>query len=134
MVNDLLVNLHSVDKLEQMLGSYGPSPTGEPYTKNFDPEESPSGVVARSGTYHVRSRVVDDDGEVYAGMSAGSGRHARVLTRSMDRLGMVLQTCQRVVNDSRRCFFPLVPASFTGILLHTINRIVLHVLSLSLYV
>ncbi|KAF9469026.1 immunoglobulin E-set [Collybia nuda] len=55
-----------VDKLEQMLGSYGPSPTGEPYTKNFDPEESPSGMLARSGSYAARSRVVDDDGEVYA--------------------------------------------------------------------
>ncbi|KAF8803668.1 E set domain-containing protein [Phlegmacium glaucopus] len=55
-----------VDKLEQMLGSYGPSPTGEAYTKNFDPEESPSGVIARSGTYSVKSRVIDDDGEVYA--------------------------------------------------------------------
>ncbi|EJF56604.1 E set domain-containing protein [Dichomitus squalens] len=56
-----------VDKLEQMLGSYGPHPKGEPYVKNFDPEESPSGMLARSGTYQVRSRVVDDDGEVYAG-------------------------------------------------------------------
>jgi len=55
-----------VDKLEQMLGSYGPSPTGEPYIKNFDPEESPSGMLARSGSYSVRSRVIDDDGEVYA--------------------------------------------------------------------
>ncbi|KAG2013474.1 rho GDP-dissociation inhibitor [Coprinopsis cinerea AmutBmut pab1-1] len=55
-----------VDKLEQMLGSYGPNPTGEPYTKNFEPEESPSGMIARSGSYSVRSRVVDDDGEVYA--------------------------------------------------------------------
>jgi len=55
-----------VDKHEQMLGSYGPSPTGEPYTKKFDPEESPSGMLARSGSYNVRSRVVDDDGEVYA--------------------------------------------------------------------
>ena len=51
-----------------MLGSYGPSPTGEPYIKNFDPEESPSGMLARSGSYSVRSRVVDDDGEVYAGL------------------------------------------------------------------
>jgi hypothetical protein len=51
-----------------MLGSYGPSPQGEAYTKNFDPEESPSGMLARSGSYNVRSRVVDDDGEVYAGM------------------------------------------------------------------
>ncbi|GJE84484.1 rho GDP-dissociation inhibitor [Phanerochaete sordida] len=55
-----------VDKMEQMLGSYGVNPKGEPYVKNFDPEESPSGMLARSGTYSVRSRVVDDDGEVYA--------------------------------------------------------------------
>ncbi|KAF9263547.1 rho GDP-dissociation inhibitor [Marasmius fiardii PR-910] len=55
-----------VDKLEQMLGSYGPSPDGKPYVKNFEPEESPSGLIARSGTYSVRSRVVDDDGEIYA--------------------------------------------------------------------
>jgi len=55
-----------VDKLEQMLGSYGPSPSDQPYIKNFEPEESPSGILARSGTYSVRSRVVDDDGEVYA--------------------------------------------------------------------
>ena len=51
-----------------MLGSYGPAPDSKPYIKNFDPEESPSGMVARSGTYHVRSRVVDDDGAVYAGL------------------------------------------------------------------
>ncbi|PPQ66751.1 hypothetical protein CVT24_008708 [Panaeolus cyanescens] len=57
----------TVDKMEQMLGSYGPSPTGEAYTKNFDTEEAPSGMLARTGTYHARSRVVDDDGEVYAG-------------------------------------------------------------------
>ncbi|KAF7983962.1 hypothetical protein HWV62_18390 [Athelia sp. TMB] len=56
----------SVDKLEQMLGSYGPTSDGKPYTKVFDPEESPSGMLARSGTYNVRSRVSDDDGEVYA--------------------------------------------------------------------
>ncbi|KAI5116544.1 hypothetical protein M0805_004327 [Coniferiporia weirii] len=55
-----------VDKLEQMLGSYGPSQGGEPYVKNFPTEESPSGMVARSGTYSVKSRVVDDDKEVYA--------------------------------------------------------------------
>ena len=60
----------TVDKLEQMLGSYGPHPKGEAYTKNFDPEESPSGMLARSGTYNVRSRVIDDDGEVYAGTSS----------------------------------------------------------------
>ncbi|EJD53994.1 E set domain-containing protein [Auricularia subglabra TFB-10046 SS5] len=53
-----------VDKLEQMLGSYAPQQAA--YTKNFDPEESPSGMLARSGTYNVRSRVIDDDGEIYA--------------------------------------------------------------------
>ncbi|KAG6817198.1 hypothetical protein H0H87_011556 [Tephrocybe sp. NHM501043] len=58
-----------VDKLEQMLGSYGPNPEGEFYTKNFEPEESPSGMLVRTGSYNVRSRVIDDDGEVYAGMS-----------------------------------------------------------------
>lgn len=54
-----------VDKLEQMLGSYAPQ--ADAYTKNFDPEESPSGMLARSGTYGVRSRVIDDDGEIFAG-------------------------------------------------------------------
>jgi Rho GDP-dissociation inhibitor len=54
-----------VDKLEQMLGSYGPGK--DPYTKNFEPEVSPSGMLARTGSYQVRSRVIDDDGEVYAG-------------------------------------------------------------------
>lgn len=56
--------------MEQMLGSYGPQPDGKPYAKNFEPEESPSGMLARSGTYNVRSRVVDDDGEVFAGAFA----------------------------------------------------------------
>jgi len=56
-----------IDKMEQMLGSYGPSPPdGQPYTKVFDPDESPSGILARTGKYEVKSRVVDDDGEIYA--------------------------------------------------------------------
>lgn len=59
----------TVDKLEQMLGSYAPSPDGSPYTKKFPEEESPSGMLARSGTYHVKSRVVDDDDNVYRGAS-----------------------------------------------------------------
>jgi len=58
-----------VDGLEQMLGSYAPSPDGSPYTKDFEPEESPSGMLARSGTYHVRSRVLDDDKEIYVDFS-----------------------------------------------------------------
>ncbi|KAF9222088.1 E set domain-containing protein [Gyrodon lividus] len=56
----------AVDKMEQMLGSYGPHPNGEPYAKNFEPEESPSGTVARMGSFSVRSRVLDDDDNVYA--------------------------------------------------------------------
>ncbi len=66
-----MVNLCVVDKLEQMLGSYGPSQTGEPYKKDFDADESPSGMIARSGTYNVRSRVIDDDNVVYIGMCSG---------------------------------------------------------------
>lgn len=52
-----------VDKLEQMVGSYGPSP--QPMTKRFPPEEAPSGMLAR-GTYNCRSRVTDDDNSVHA--------------------------------------------------------------------
>jgi Rho GDP-dissociation inhibitor len=48
-----------------MLGSYASG--NESYTKNFETAESPSGLMARSGTYTVRSRVTDDDNEVYAG-------------------------------------------------------------------
>jgi len=55
----------TVDKLEQMLGSYAPAPDGAPLTKKFPEEESPSGMIARSGTYNVRSRVIDDDGQIY---------------------------------------------------------------------
>lgn len=54
----------TVDKLEEMIGSFGPR--GEPYTKRFATEEAPSGMLARSGLYTVRSRVLDDDGNVYA--------------------------------------------------------------------
>jgi Rho GDP-dissociation inhibitor len=59
----------TVDKLEQMLGSYGPNKDEKPYSKDFDTEESPSGLLARSGTYQVRSRFTDDDGVVYAGQA-----------------------------------------------------------------
>ncbi|EIW68213.1 hypothetical protein TREMEDRAFT_69259 [Tremella mesenterica DSM 1558] len=53
----------TVDKTEAMLGSYGPQ--AEAYTKIFASEESPSGMLARSGAYVVRSRVVDDDKHVW---------------------------------------------------------------------
>ncbi|KAF8609495.1 E set domain-containing protein [Ceratobasidium sp. AG-I] len=53
-----------VDKLEHMIGSYGPKE--EPHSVTFITEESPSGMLARSGSYNVKSRVYDDDGHVYA--------------------------------------------------------------------
>ena len=54
----------------QMLGSYGPSSDGKPYERpNFHTEDSPSGLLARQGTYSVRSKFIDDDGEIYAGAS-----------------------------------------------------------------
>lgn len=54
----------TVDKLEEMIGSYGPR--SDPYTKHFAREEAPSGMLARSGSNTVRSRVIDDDGNVFA--------------------------------------------------------------------
>ncbi|QRV76439.1 Rho GDP-dissociation inhibitor [Ceratobasidium sp. AG-Ba] len=53
-----------VDKLEQMIGSYGPKPETQSVT--FITEESPSGMIARSGTYEVASRVYDDDKRTHA--------------------------------------------------------------------
>lgn len=55
--------------MEQMIGSFGPKPDGTPYSNSFPTEVSPSGMLARSGEYNVRSRVVDDDKQVYAGTS-----------------------------------------------------------------
>jgi hypothetical protein len=88
-----------------MLGSYIPNPTGEPHTKTFDTEESPSGVIARSGMYSVRSRVVDDDGEVYAGTPPAVHLCPRI-DRLCGRLGVVLQARKGVVNTRLRllCF------------------------------
>lgn len=55
-----------VDKLDQMIGSYGPHPKGEDYTSKFHTEESPSGFLVRQGTYYVHSRFTDDDNQVHA--------------------------------------------------------------------
>lgn len=49
--------------MEEMIGSYGPR--AEPYEKTFASSEAPSGMMAR-GNYSVRSRVVDDDDNVFA--------------------------------------------------------------------
>ncbi|KAE8230433.1 hypothetical protein CF326_g4569 [Tilletia indica] len=53
----------TVDKYEEMIGSYGPAAT--PYKKSCPAEEAPSGMLARA-TYAVRSRIVDDDKTVWA--------------------------------------------------------------------
>lgn len=53
----------TVDKMEEMIGSYGPRT--EPYVKRFLTEEAPSGMLVRSGSNVVRSRIIDDDGNVY---------------------------------------------------------------------
>ncbi|KAJ3285028.1 hypothetical protein HK104_009666 [Borealophlyctis nickersoniae] len=47
-----------VDKMEEMVGSYGPSP--EAYEKKFLSEDAPSGLMAR-GHYTVKSKFIDDD-------------------------------------------------------------------------
>lgn len=64
-----------VDRAEEMVGSYAPQ--AEAYEKKFLPDQgnpcnflysylikcfiAPSGLLAR-GTYHVRSKFIDDDG------------------------------------------------------------------------
>jgi Rho GDP-dissociation inhibitor len=47
-----------VDKTEEMIGSYAPA--ADALEKKFSLEQAPSGMLAR-GTYHVRSKFVDDD-------------------------------------------------------------------------
>ncbi|KAK2744235.1 hypothetical protein FQN55_006920 [Onygenales sp. PD_40] len=50
-----------VSKDEEMLGSYPPNTTDKRiYEKKFNPEEAPSGMIAR-GHYNALSRFVDDD-------------------------------------------------------------------------
>ena len=102
-LRSLIVTTSVVGKLEQMLGSFSPHPEGKPHEGKFE-EESPSGLVARSGTYHARSRVVDDDGEVFAGLFSDTVMiNITHLTHGVLRLGMVVQTCQGMVNE--RGFF-----------------------------
>jgi len=48
-------------KEQEMIGSYPPSTTDKPtYTKKFQPEEAPSGMMAR-GHYEAVSKFIDDD-------------------------------------------------------------------------
>ncbi|GAO47710.1 E set domain-containing protein [Saitoella complicata NRRL Y-17804] len=54
-----------VDKAEEMIGSYGPNTQAQPfYEKKFAVEEAPSGLIAR-GSYDVRSKFADDDGNTF---------------------------------------------------------------------
>ncbi|KAA8904979.1 rho guanidine dissociation inhibitor [Sphaerosporella brunnea] len=51
----------TVDKAEEMMGSYGPNTHEKPfYEKLFAEEEAPSGLLSR-GTYNALSRFMDDD-------------------------------------------------------------------------
>lgn len=52
-----------VDRLETMLGSYSPSET--PYENKFPLDEAPGGHPMARGHYDVRSRFIDDDGNVH---------------------------------------------------------------------
>ncbi|KAG8691666.1 hypothetical protein FRC11_013277 [Ceratobasidium sp. 423] len=54
----------TVDKVDHMIGSFGPK--AEEQSAIFLTEESPSGWAARSRTYHVKSRITDDDGHTHA--------------------------------------------------------------------
>jgi len=47
-----------VDKVEEMMGSYGPR--AAPHQKTLGIEEAPSGLLAR-GSYTAKSRFTDDD-------------------------------------------------------------------------
>lgn len=89
--------------MEQMLGSYGPDPNGKAYIKNFDPEESPSGMIARSGTYTVKSRVVDDDGEIYAGQYIvhRDSSASRFFNHCVLQIGAGVSSLQRNGNKGR---------------------------------
>ncbi|EAW13009.1 rho GDP-dissociation inhibitor [Aspergillus clavatus NRRL 1] len=50
-----------VSRDEEMLGSYAPNTTDKPvYEKRFQPEEAPSGMIAR-GHYNAVSKFLDDD-------------------------------------------------------------------------
>jgi Rho GDP-dissociation inhibitor len=54
-----------VSKDEEMLGSYGPNTESHPfYEKRFNPDEAPSGMLAR-GSYNAFSQFIDDDKQIH---------------------------------------------------------------------
>ncbi|KAJ1984384.1 rho GDP dissociation inhibitor [Dimargaris verticillata] len=61
---DVVMDLSSsVDKTQEMIGSYGPS--DQFYEKKFLPEEAPKGMMAR-GNYKAKSKFIDDDNVTHA--------------------------------------------------------------------
>lgn len=80
-----------------MLGSYGPSPSGEPYVKDFDKDDMPTGMLARSGTYNVRSRVTDDDNHVHLGQLSFAIGAIQVTNTICFRLGVGFQAIEGLV-------------------------------------
>ncbi|KAK6363801.1 hypothetical protein TWF730_001211 [Orbilia blumenaviensis] len=55
----------TVDKTEEMLGSYGPNNAASPfYSKTLPIEVAPDGILGR-GTYNARTRFIDDDKKVH---------------------------------------------------------------------
>lgn len=54
-----------VAKNEEMIGSFAPNTQEKPiYEKKFEPDEAPSGMLAR-GHYDTLSKFMDDDGHEY---------------------------------------------------------------------
>lgn len=54
-----------VGKNEEMIGSFPPNTEAKPiYEKKFEPDEAPSGMLAR-GHYEAVSKFADDDGHDY---------------------------------------------------------------------
>ena len=76
-----------VDKMEQMLGSYAPSTNV--LTKDFPEEESPSGMLARTGSYnalHGDRSLAGLEGGFLGGREAAVGRiEGRVRGEESDR-------------------------------------------------
>ncbi|CAF9918020.1 hypothetical protein IMSHALPRED_003829 [Imshaugia aleurites] len=58
-------NKFRVAKNEEMIGSFAPNTQDKPvYEKKFEPDEAPTGMIAR-GHYEAASKFVDDDGHDY---------------------------------------------------------------------
>ena len=127
----ICAHIVEVDKLEQMLGSYGPRP--EPYSKDFDPDESPSGLLARSGQYSVASRVIDDDGEVYAGTCLPTPHFQQPKPEyfvTVIRMGVVFQALEGVVKHDKQTGFANHISNYRRVFKYLlVHRCWIHVLS-----